>query len=263
MNCGNMKLGISDLVIEKNNDIIWLLKENNINYIEIVLPKHMDWKENNLNELYDYVNKLKKHNIQIISTQAIFFNSGVKEFTGNDFINHINKVSEVCKNIGVKYIVLGAPAMRTENSFTKLKDTFEYIDNILKINKQTLLLEPNSKVYNGKYFHTLNEIINFIKKYNFTNIKSMIDTHNLILENENIIETYLQNKEYIKHIHVSEVNLEEFKPSEEHINLSNILFKEKYDGLIIYEAKPSTNIENNIKEFNKIYAKRNINNSTL
>lgn len=263
MNYGNMRLGISDLAIEKNNDIVWLLKENNINYIEIVLPKHINWEENDLHELYNYVNKLKENNIQIMSTQAIFYNSNVKEFIGDDFINHINKVSEICKNIGVKYIVLGAPSMRTENSYTKLGDTLKHIDNILIKNNQILLLEPNSKIYNGKYFYTLNEIVSFIKEYNFKNIKSMIDTHNLILENENIIEAYLQNKEYIKHIHISEINLGEFKNSEEHINLSNILFEENYDGLIIYEAKTSPNIENNIKEFNKIYAKRNISNSAF
>jgi len=258
-----MKLGISNLVWEKEEDIIWLLKENNIYYVEIVLPKHINWNENDLSKLYNYVDYLQNNDLKILSTQAIFFNSGIKEFTGNDFINHINKVSEVCKNIGVKSIVLGAPTMRTTNSYVKLGDTFKYINEIIEKNNQTLLLEPNSRIYNGKYFYTLNEIVNFINDNKFTNIKTMIDTHNMILENENLIDTFLQNKEYIKHIHVSEVELDEFKESKEHIDLSDILKKENYDGLVIYEAKPSKNIEKNIKEFSKIYEKRNISNSTF
>ncbi len=86
-----------------------------------------------------------------------------------------------------------------------------------------LCIEPNSKYYGGEYFFTIKEIVNFITLNNFCNIKTMVDTHNLLLENQNIEESIYNFKDHIKHIHISEINLSEINFNYELINLIKVI----------------------------------------
>jgi sugar phosphate isomerase/epimerase len=249
---GRSKLGISNLAWDENIDFL-VLKNNNIDYIEIVLPKHLNWNNHDLTKLNSFVNHAKNNNINILSTQSILFNSNVDGFHNKNFINHIETVIDLCSKIGVNKLVLGAPNLRTSEINLGLINNFYYIDNILKKYNQTLLIEPNSKIYKGNYFYTVSEIVDFIIKYKFSNIKTMIDTHNIILENQNPSKLFLENISHIDHIHVSEINLGDFTESDKHTELANTLKINKYDGLVIYETKPSLNLIPSIELFNKTY----------
>jgi sugar phosphate isomerase/epimerase len=247
-----MKLGISNLAWEKNIDFS-LLKNNNINYIEIILPKYLNWDDYNFIKLKKFINYIKKYNIDILSTQSICFKSNLSSFHEENFIKHIEKVIKICDKIKVNKLVLGAPNLRNLSINVDLINNFIYINQILKNHNQILLLEPNSRIYNGNYFYTIDEIIDFIIQNKLSNIKTMIDTHNIILENQNPSKLFIKNKAYIDHIHVSEIDLGDFIESNEHIELALTLKTNKYEGLIIYESKPSKNLLKNIKSFSKIY----------
>jgi sugar phosphate isomerase/epimerase len=247
-----MKLGISCLAWDDYIDLGYL-KQNNIGYIEMVFPKFIEWDDKNFYKLNKFIDKIKKYNIEILSTQSIFFNSGVDNFHSKNFIEHIRKVVDICDKIKVSKLVLGAPSLRTSKINFGLLNNFYYIDNLLRKYNQILLLEPNSKIYNGNYFYTVDEIVNFISHNNFLNIKTMIDTHNIILEKQDPSDIFIKNSPYIDHIHVSEQNLGDFKESPEHNRLSKVLKDNKYDGLIVYESKPSLNLLKSIELFNKTY----------
>jgi sugar phosphate isomerase/epimerase len=250
-----LKLGISNLAWDdsiNHKDLFYVLKDNNIKFIEIVLPKFIDWKINNFKKLYDFTHDVRSCGLDIKSTQSLYYGTGINSYYSDDFINHLKHISSICKNINVTHLVLGAPTMRTQDK-VGLSKIFSYIDNVLKENDQILLLEPNSKIYNGNYFFTVNEINNFIKTNNFNNIKNMIDTHNILLEKENPTDIILNKKYDIKHVHISEQNLSGFTPSKYHDLFSQTLKENKYDGLIIYEAQPSPNLINDIKIFSKTY----------
>lgn len=247
-----MKLGISNLAWDGYVNLEFL-KQNNINYIEVVLPKFISWNNQELNKLNKFIEEAKNYNINILSTQSIFFNSNVNNFHSDDFIKHIEKVINICDKVKIPKLVLGAPSLRTFKVDFGLINNFYYIDSILKKFNQILLLEPNSKKYNGNYFHTVDEIVNFIKQNDFSNIKTMIDTHNIILENQNPSKMFLKNVLYIDHIHVSEQDLGDFKESYEHSELAIALKNKNYDGLVVYESKPSTNLLKSIELFNKTY----------
>jgi sugar phosphate isomerase/epimerase len=246
-----MKLGISNLAWNDEIDFK-ILKNNNINYIEIILPKFINWESNDLFKLESFIDLVKSNNIDIKSTQSLFYNTGINSYYSGDFISHLTNVSNICYKENITHLVLGAPTMRIENSLG-LSKTFLYIDGILKEKNQVLLLEPNSRIYNGNYFFTVKEIINFIQTNRFTNIKTMIDTHNIILEGENPFEIFINYSSYIDHVHVSENNLGDFTESEQHYSLASKLKEYNYSGLIVYESKPSLNLLESIKLFNKIY----------
>lgn len=251
-----MKLGISNLIWDniKTSELVPILVSNNIKYVEVILSKHITkWNDADLSKLQEFHNYLECNHIYIKSTQSLFHNSGITSYYNEGFIDHLIKVSDICKNIGITQLVLGAPTMRKENNPFGLDDKFSYINSILRKNNQTLLLEPNSRVYGGNYFYRVDEIVLFIDEMKFSNIKTMIDTHNIILEGEDPSDVFIRNRNYIKHIHVSEINLGGFINSEYHNKLSKTLKEFDYDGLVIYEAKPTNNFINEIKNFSKNY----------
>lgn len=257
MNYGNnMKLGISNLAWNEEmplDDLIRLFKDNNISYIEVILSKYIDWNKIDLTKLTKFISYIKDNDINILSTQSIFFNSNVSNFHDVNFKYHIENVSNICFNFGIKYIVLGAPTMRTFEINLGLIEQFYYIDKVLTDNNQILLLEPNSKKYNGNYFYTIDEIVNFINKNNFTSIKTMIDTHNVLLEKEIPSENFLKHLDLIQHIHISECDLGDFSESDNHNKLAKTLKDNNYSNLLIYEAKPSLNLVSSVELFNKTY----------
>jgi hypothetical protein len=60
-------LGISNLSWENNKElenIIPILKDNNITHIEIVLPKHLTWG-NDFNMLDKFINITQKYNFKV------------------------------------------------------------------------------------------------------------------------------------------------------------------------------------------------------
>lgn len=256
MNCGNMKLGVSRLAWDDNiplNDLISLFKDNNIGYIEIILPKYINWDKIDLTKLDDFISYVKDKGLNVLSTQSIFFNSNVKSFHDVGFNHHVQKVSDICSYFGIQSLVLGAPTMRDFQIDLGLTNHFSYIDKILADKNQILLLEPNSRKYDGNYFYTVNEIVDFINQHNFTNIKTMIDTHNILSEKEIPTENYLKYSDMIYHVHVSEDDLGDFTVSNQHDDLARALKLQNYQGLIIYEAKPSTNLKLSIELFSKTY----------
>ena len=89
----------------------------------------------------------------------------------------------------------------------------------------------------------------------FSNIKTMIDTHNILNEKQipsNICSAY---HKHIKHVHVSENNLTNFKNSTEHVKLADMLRNINYNGIVVYECMNTTTLFNDIKLFSNIYNK--------
>jgi len=246
-----MKLGVSNLAW--GNIDYSILKQNNINYIEIILPKFIDWDNINLTKVKHFITNNTEHNINVLSTQSILFNSKVNSFHDVNFTTHIKKIIDICNEIKIDKLVLGAPSLRKGKLDVGLADNFHYINEILKESNKILLLEPNSKEYKGNYFYTIKEIANFITQNNFSNIKTMIDTHNILLENEDPSEMFRMYQPLIKHVHISEQNLQDFTYSNTHVELAKTLKELNYNDLVIYEAKPSINLKTSIELFNKTY----------
>jgi sugar phosphate isomerase/epimerase len=254
-----MKTGLSELAWDNTIDLDKLLVELtkcDISFLELIIPKHIDWDLIETTRLKNFLNTINSYNINIASTQSILFNSKVTAIDNNSlFIDHMNKVFDICKEFNIQKIVLGAPSLRKNYNIEELASIFKQLDLELNNTDQVLLLEPNSRYYNGNYFFTIDEIVNFIEKNKFKNIKTMIDTHNIILENQSPSEIFTMYHNYIDHVHVSEINLESFKPSNHHYELSNKLKDFDYKGLVIYECKKSNTLIEDVKLFSNIYNK--------
>jgi sugar phosphate isomerase/epimerase len=253
-----MNLGISHLAFQENFyifNLVDILKKNNISNVEIVIPKLISWDNDNLNSLQDYISNLKDLGFSCLSTQSITFNTSLQSVYDNNFINHIIRVSEICKIVGIKILVFGAPKLRTFYQQSELINIFLEIDLVLKNNNQILCIEPNCSLYGGKFFINLEEITSFLKLGNFTNVKTMIDTHNLLNEGFIPLEEFIKYQDYIAHIHVSENQLSPIQYSEYHKQLGSYLKHSNYIGNLTYEVSnlSESEFENSLNLFNKLY----------
>lgn len=251
-----MKLSLSNLAwdISDNDQILTILKTNNIHNIEGVLTKIDDWNKLSNDILIEYKKKLDSYNIKMESIQSIFYDvkcDGIKDT--KIVYKHIDRLIEICKILGVKVMVFGSPTIRNGIVDDSLSKIFKRIDNSLNNTGITLTIEPNSKVYGGNYFYNIEEIVDFIKNNKFINIKTMIDTHNLKLEGYDPIIELSKYYDYINHIHISEIKLTPIINPDTHINFSNELKKLGYNQIITYEVLKCDNIESEIKKFVEIY----------
>ena len=254
-----MKLAVSNLAwdFQENQEIFEYLKELNIQYIEGVISKLGSWEDLNIDKIREFKEILDGEGLKMKSIQSIFFNY-ISEGLHDTYSikSHIKTLTEYCKILGVKVMVLGSPNLRviSEDFETKLSKTFAEIDSILDGTGIELSIEPNMTQYGGKYFHNLNEIVDFIISNQLINVKTMIDTHNLILEGYNPIHELIKFEKFINHVHVSEEGLTPLKDLNFHKSFSQTLKDINYKKIVTLEVKKWDNTFETFKQFNKIYS---------
>jgi sugar phosphate isomerase/epimerase len=251
-----MNLSVSNLAWEHKdlNNILGILQKNGIKKIEGVLSKINKWDLIGQAELENLKNSLDTFEIDMGSIQSIFYGVDVNSLNNKtEIINHINKLIEISKILGYKVLVFGSPNLRNNFDNNIVVNVLNEIDILLSKNDIIMCIEPNSKIYNGEYFYTITEIVDFLSSNNFTNIKTMIDTHNLILEGEDPIEMLELYFEHIYHIHISENKLLPLSNLDFHKKFSEKLKSLNYENIITYELLPCDNLEERIKIFTEIY----------
>jgi D-psicose/D-tagatose/L-ribulose 3-epimerase len=253
-----MNLAVSNLAWDKNeNGIVFKeLKNNGIENIEGVLTKIEEWPNLSDDVLKEFKTILDSENIKIPSIQSIFYGVKVENLHDTDsVITHVNQLIRCCNILDVKTMVLGSPTLRTLNneSTNVLIPTLKLLDEILVDNKMEMCLEPNAKIYGGHYFYTIEEIIKFLSNLNLKNIKTMIDTHNLVLENVDPCESLEKYYELIGHIHISEPNLGPLSDFDLHHKFSSKIKEMEYDKIVTLEMKKNDNLIDNVKNFSLIY----------
>jgi sugar phosphate isomerase/epimerase len=253
-----MDLAISNFAWDnKDHEFVFIeLKNNGITKIETVLTKIKDWASLNDDDILNYKKELDSYGIGVCSMQSLFFNLPCKSLCEKDIIiPHVAKLIKYSQVLGVKVLVMGSPGLRVsyEGWRFDLVNVLKNIDDMLESTDIKLVIEPNSAIYNGKYFHTLGEIALFLDINDFRNIGTMIDTHNSLLENSDPIIELNHFFDYIEHIHVSEVKLKPLSDLTFHDKFSNEIKKSGYDKIITFELGMYDNFSESINTFSKIY----------
>jgi sugar phosphate isomerase/epimerase len=255
-----MILGISNLAWEKqeNLQVFRELQKLGITHIEGVPSKIADWSELTTDTIRQYKQELTYQKINITSMQSIFYKvecSGIDEV--EVILAHFTKLISYSKILGVHILVFGSPQLRkvTESSNSSLVQIFTKLDSILDNTGITVVIEPNAKIYGGQFFNTVEEIVLFIQNNKLRNIRTMVDTHNILLEGQNPLVVFSKYFSYIKHIHISEVNLQPIANQEFHKNFANTLKSSTYAGGVTYELLPCKELAKELKTFIEIYKK--------
>jgi sugar phosphate isomerase/epimerase len=246
-----MLLAISNLAwsVRDSNKVLAYLAKNNINLIEVAPTKISDWSTVN-SEIDNFYKMVNLYNIKVYSFQSLFYKTPIQDLSDmNGVISHIETLIKYAKKIGVKVLVLGSPKLR--NYIFNYNILLDQLEALFVKNNMYLCIEPNAQIYGGKYFFTVDEIVDSIK--NYSNIKTMIDTHNSVLANTDPIEEFKKYQEYVYHIHVSEIGLKPIDNISFHKNFAETLKNLLYNKVITYELLEHNNLENNISIFSKIY----------
>ena len=255
-----MNLSLSNFAWDFDNleEVSIILKENGINQIELVFPKYKNWGELTESDVYILKDLLGDYGLSTMSTQSLFYGVDCKSMVTDSekFINHFDKLISYSKIMGIKVLVFGSPGLRNfDNTIeSNLHDTLKTIDNMLNDTGIILCIEPNSSVYGGDFFYTIEEIVNFLKTFEFKNIFTMCDTHNSWLENKNPLEEIELFLPYIKHIHISEIKLETISNYNKFSNIKNKLIEKGYSGIVTYEVLKNENVIDSVVEFGNFFS---------
>ena len=249
-----MRTSVSHLAFnESNSHLLHKLSDFGISNLEIVLSKIR------VDEVDDFSRLVRSAGLTLESAQSILFNSGVSDLIDDTFAKYVISIIPVYAAIGVKTLVLGSPLQRQSVHFEKLSNQFFKINSALSSAGLTLCIEPNSQKYGGKYFFDLPSIVEFIESCNLSNVKTMVDTHNLILEGFDPASQLIKYANQIHHIHVSEVDLSGFIDSDLHLTLAQAINSTGYSGIVTYEVLNSKNLIREVLDFTKCFVKNNSN----
>ena len=111
------------------------------------------------------------------------------------------------------------------------------------VNKDLLIDECN-------FLNTAGETARVINQIKSPNLKILLDTFHMNIEEKNPCATIVEVKEYISHIHVADSNRQ--YPGNGHINFNTIcrtLREIKYKGFISGEMLPFPNLETALKQY--------------
>lgn len=235
------------------------LQQVGIKNIEIAPTKLFGSWEVNL----DSISEIKKYDFTVSSMQSLFYEKDFNFFHDEvSFLQHFDKIFEICKILSCEYVVFGSPKNRLKPSTISEKEAYEKFNKIIQILfmkiKNTNInigIELNPEQYNCNFFNSIEDIqkINFNKK-----IKFHFDTGCISLTNNKISDIFSENKQKIKNIHISQPGLSSFSNIQnikEHVDFANLLNKEKFNGFVSLEMKSSSfqDFKVSVDNFIKIY----------
>jgi sugar phosphate isomerase/epimerase len=165
---------------------------------------------------------------------------------------HLLRVVRLGSLMGIKRFVLGSPALR-RGSPSSLMETLKRMDSILEANDAILCIEPIAKAFGGKYFYTVEEIVNHIDFYNLRNVKTMLDTNNAWLQGDSparIIKHYFR---FIAHVHISDTDNGPILNQYEHRQIKLLLDSSSYQYGITRELIDASKHHREYPLFRQLY----------
>jgi D-psicose/D-tagatose/L-ribulose 3-epimerase len=232
------------------------LQRTGLSYVETIVPRLYSNYKFTESSIQDHISILSNYKLRNYSIQSLFFQTEQTTLLDIDrSLTHFKLLLEYSKLSGTKVLVLGSPGLRKreESYLSLLTELFAELDRMFSDTDIIVVIEPNSKVYNGEYFFTVHKIVEFLAKSNYTNIRTMIDTHNCELEGNSPVEDFLQYSAYIEHIHISEVDLKPLTDLKKHYAFAEILKSYNYSKGVTYEVLPHDSLEHSIEVFKNIY----------
>lgn len=253
-----MNIGLSQLAFDKeeSEEIYNLLYINGFNYVEGVLTKISPWDSLSQTSLNQFKSELNSNVLKCYSLQSLFFNVPVSSMCDNEGVtNHFSKLVNYAETLGAKVLVLGSPNLRKKEKDweEKLESVIYNLDKLLDGKNVKVVIEPNCRQYKGEYFFSCSEITSYLKRFRLINIKTMVDTHNLINESLDPIEEFNSNINYIEHVHISENELLPIKNIDFHKEFAKALRESNYKKGVTYEIKKTSNLKQSIEQFASIY----------
>jgi sugar phosphate isomerase/epimerase len=248
-----MKLAVSSLAWDRAEEIeaFKVLKNNNINYVEVVFSKIKPWDDLTENDIKEYKLILEDNGLQSLSSQSLFYGINLTLSDERDVINHLYRIITYSEILGIKTLVFGSPNMRM-GSLSSIENTLHKIDMIFNNHNMNFIIEPNARIYGGEFWYSISEIVDYLG-VKFSSIHAMMDLHNSLLEEKDENQDLLKYCDSVRHIHISEPELKPISNYSRHQVFANTIKEINYDGIITYEVLRSNDVLNSIGKFSELY----------
>lgn len=195
----------------------------------------------------------EEYGLWAYSAQALFYDSSVQSFEDAAATQeHLLRVIKLGSLMGIKRFVLGSPALR-RGSPSCLMEVLKRMDSVLDANDAILCIEPVAKSYGGKYFYTVEEIVNHIDFYNLRNVKTMLDTNNAWLQGDSPIKIVKHYFRFIAHVHISDTDNGPILNQYEHRQIKLLLDASSYEYGVCRELIGATKHHREYPLFRQIY----------
>jgi len=217
-------------------------KELGFDGIEISVA---DPEETSLSKLRDLVNKYQVE-ISAIATGGVAVRDGLI-FSSSDKSIRKAAVQRINKHIGFAshfnaVVVIGLVKGWVDGNYSQCEN---YVTECLKecngyaAKKRVILaLEPINR-FQEDFFHSILDCKEYLDRIKFSNVKMMIDSFHMNIEDANMWENMHQAKEYIVHVHYSDNN--RLAPGMGHfdfLKMNKVLKEIDYKGYISVEILP-------------------------
>jgi len=204
-------------------------------------PKMVDFSE--------IKNTLKNYNLTVpaIGTGQAFGQEGLS-FTDpnqeirNKAVQRIKEQMDFAREIGNAQVIIGLIRGKIGNRLSKEKGEEYFIQCMRECadyNKTIILTVEAINRYETDLYNNIASTKEVIDKIDRPNIKMLIDTFHMNIEDSNISESILKAKGYVSHVHVADSN--RWAPGCGHINFEEILKSLRdinYEGAISAEILP-------------------------
>ncbi|MGF1726772.1 sugar phosphate isomerase/epimerase family protein [Photobacterium nomapromontoriensis] len=255
---------------EEELHVFNILNKLEIKNVEVAPAKVVNnVKKFTKNEVISYCNYHKKHNLNIVSMQALLFGGPTGNIFGDstevsEIQNHLYRVLEMAEYLGAKKLVFGSPKNRLKGQLSKV-EAFEKASNFFApLAKRAndigaaICIENNPEYYGADFLTTTDEVCEFIKFANMPGLSAHFDTGGMFLAKENIVEAIDNNSEMISHFHISEKDLLPISSTDiNHKEVANILKHNNYNNYITVEMKQTEqnviDIEKSLEFVRKVY----------
>ena len=254
-----MKLAVSNIAWKNNefNKFYELFASLNCSGVEIAPSKI--W--NNIPDISkenvtSFLSDMKKNKLEFLGFHSLLYGRKDLQLFKNDESrinakNFLFKLIELCSKLNGKNLVFGSPKNRNtfdnKNADEIGKIFFDEIANYAKKYGVFICIEPLD-ISMTNFLNSIQETGKFIQQVGNPNLKLHIDTKSFLLSKESIENNILKFSKIIKHVHISDKDLNELNnDAEVHRELANSLIKINYNNYLSLEMR---RIENN--EINSI-----------
>ncbi len=251
-----MKISISNIAWGKENfeDFLKLIKSKGCDAVE--LAPSLIWDEpinSNKASRKSFRDLLKNNGVQLVGFHSLLFNRPDLKFFKDkekrlETIVYLEKLSELCQELGGSQIILGSPANRAlhgkpyKSCVDQILEDFYLISEKCKKDDIFFCLEPLSKSMSD-FITSSSEAGDIINQINHDYLKLHLDTKTIFENNEDLESIFNKYHDRIQHLHISEFGLTEIgKSKNNHRYVAKSLKKMNYKKFISIEMKKTNEV---------------------
>lgn len=257
-----MKISISNIAWNKEDDekVYDILQQNNFYGLDVA-PARVFENPFGITEVQGqaFIQSIATKGLVPVGMQSLLYGTEGLQLLGSEeesqkTIEHLKKIMDYAKKIGVTRLVFGSPKNRMiyqlskEEIESRSKKVFNELGNYAISKGLYFCIEPNPTLYGADYITNTLQGIELVKKINNAGFRLHLDLGTMLINNENIEQVVAEGLHLTEHIHLSHPNLEQVIGYEkQHLLLRDTLLKHNYQGVVAIEMK-NTMQENNIEK---------------